>query len=106
MDAVLCSMYAGTQQSQAMRSHSLRMWLGMVTAMAIVIEYYVPDKFRKRSERWIPPEQSGKIIPFPAQERSWHDEKTDRLVHASKMGWFGGQVWNSKEQISSNANLL
>jgi hypothetical protein len=49
--------------------HSLRVWLGMVTAMAIVIEYYVPDKLRKRSEKWILPQQRGKIIPFPAQEK-------------------------------------
>jgi hypothetical protein len=40
----------------------------MVTAMAIVIEYYIPEKFRKQSGEWIPPER-GKIIPFPAQEK-------------------------------------
>jgi hypothetical protein len=41
--------------------------MGMVTAMAKVIEYYVPDKFRKPTEKWIPAEQRGKIIPFSAQ---------------------------------------
>ena len=45
------------------------LWLGMVTAMAIVIEYYVPDKFRKRNDKWIPSEQRGKIIPFPAPKK-------------------------------------
>jgi hypothetical protein len=42
------------------------MRLGMVTAMAIVIEYYVPKKFRKQSGKWIPPEQRGKVILLPA----------------------------------------
>jgi hypothetical protein len=37
--------------------------------MAIVIDYYVPEKFRKQSEKWIPLEQRGKIIPFPTPER-------------------------------------
>ena len=69
MDAMLCSMQTGTPQSQVMRSHPLRMRLGMVTAMATVIEYYVPEKFRKQSGKWIPLEQRGKIIPFPAPEK-------------------------------------
>ena len=38
----------------------------MVTAMARVIEFYVLEKFRKPSGKWIPTEQRGKIIPFPA----------------------------------------
>jgi len=37
----------------------------MVTAMAIVIEYYVPEKFRKQTGKWTPAEQRGKVIPFP-----------------------------------------
>jgi hypothetical protein len=41
----------------------------VVTAMAIVIEYYVPEKLKKQSGKWIPPEQRGKIIPFPTRER-------------------------------------
>ena len=52
-----------------MRSHLLRVRLGMVTAMAIVIEFYVPEKFRKASAKWIPPEQRGKIISFPVLEK-------------------------------------
>jgi hypothetical protein len=52
-----------------MGSHLLRMRLGMVTAMAIVLEYYVPEKFRKQSGKWIPPEQRGKVILFPAPEK-------------------------------------
>jgi len=59
----------------------------MVTAMAIVIEFYVPEKFRRQGGQWIPPEQRGKVIPFPHRNRSLHDMKT-RLVYASdKSGW-------------------
>jgi len=37
--------------------------------MAKVIEYDVPKKFRKQSGKWIPPEQRGKVILFPAPEK-------------------------------------
>jgi hypothetical protein len=41
----------------------------MVAAMAIVIEFYVPEKFRKnKAEKWIPRRQHGMIIRFPAPE--------------------------------------
>ena len=33
--------------------------------MAKIIEFYVPDKFRQSVRRWIPPDQRGKIVPFP-----------------------------------------
>jgi formate hydrogenlyase transcriptional activator len=59
-----------------MRSHPLRVRLQIVTAMARVIEYYVPEKFRKQSGKWIPPEQRGKIIPFPAPERKGMEMST------------------------------
>ena len=54
----------------------------MVTAMAIIIEYYVPKEFRKLHGKWIPPEQRGKIIPFQHGNRSLHDMKTLRLMAA------------------------
>jgi hypothetical protein len=41
----------------------------MVTAMTKVIKFYVPDKFRKPTEKWILPKQRGKVIPFPALEK-------------------------------------
>jgi hypothetical protein len=46
--------------------------MAMVTAMAmaIVIEFSVPEKFGKRSGKWIPPEQRGTIIRFPAPEKN------------------------------------
>src|SRR5579872_1781561 len=42
--------------------------LGLATAMAKVIEYYVPQGFR-RSARWIPPDQRGKIIEFSVPQK-------------------------------------
>jgi hypothetical protein len=33
------------------------------------IEYYVPEGFQKPGKQWIPPEQCGKIIPFPTPEK-------------------------------------
>jgi hypothetical protein len=37
--------------------------------MAIMIDYYVPEKFRKQNRKWIPPERRGKIIPFHTPEK-------------------------------------
>ena len=36
--------------------------------MAKVIEFYVPDRFRKTGP-WIPPEQRGKVIEFPSPQK-------------------------------------
>jgi len=41
---------------------------GMVTAMAKVIEYYIPERFRKMA-RWVPPDGRGKVIEFPVPEK-------------------------------------
>jgi hypothetical protein len=49
VDALLCSVQTGTQESQPRRSRSLRVRLGVVATVAIVIEYYLPRKFRKQS---------------------------------------------------------
>jgi hypothetical protein len=35
-------------------------------AMAQVIQFYIPDRFRKKV-RWVPSEQRGKVIEFPAE---------------------------------------
>ena len=40
-------------------------FLGMATDMAKVIEYYIPENFRKKSVQWIPRDQCGKVIQFP-----------------------------------------
>lgn len=63
-----------------MRSRVVRVRLGVVTAMASLIEYWVPEKFRKMSGRWIPPDQRGKIIPFPLKEKSRQATRCGSLV--------------------------
>jgi len=56
--------------------------------MAQRIEFYVPEKFRRKAGQWIPPERRGKIIRFPHRNQSLHDMKTLRLVYASgKSDW-------------------
>jgi hypothetical protein len=32
--------------------------------VARVIEFYIPDRF-KRKVKWVPPDARGKVIPFP-----------------------------------------
>ena len=44
------------------------MRMGVVAIMAKVIEFYAPDKFRKK-RLWIPAEQRGKVIEFPPQQK-------------------------------------
>jgi hypothetical protein len=41
---------------------------GEVKAMARVIEFYVPGKFRW-SAKWVPPKQHGKVIQFPTLQK-------------------------------------
>jgi len=48
--------------------------------MATVIEYYVPERLRKQSGKWIPPKQRGKTIPFPVLE-----EKS--VLRRLRLGW-------------------
>jgi hypothetical protein len=37
-------------------------------AMAQVIEFYIPARFHKKL-KWVPPEERGKVIEFPAEVR-------------------------------------
>jgi hypothetical protein len=48
--------------------------------MATVIEYYVPERFRKQSEKWTPAKQGRKVIPFPVLE-----EKS--VLRRLRLGW-------------------
>ena len=34
--------------------------------MAQVIEFYIPNRFRKNT-KWVPAQQRGRVIEFPAQ---------------------------------------
>ena len=67
MDAKLCRVPAVTDETKVMRSDPLPMWVGVVV-MAKVIEFYVPDRFRKTGP-WVPPGQRGKVIEFPPPQK-------------------------------------
>jgi hypothetical protein len=41
---------------------------GSGSAMAKIIEFYIPNSFRKKRP-WIPAEERGKLIEFPAAEK-------------------------------------
>lgn len=82
MDTVLCSLQTGTQEGESSRSRSLRVRLGVVATVAIVclaeeyfggcmakiIEFYIPQGFRKVS-RWLPPTVRGKLLEFQVPVR-------------------------------------
>ncbi len=42
--------------------------VGSGDRVAKIIEYYVPESFRKKAG-WIPPDQRGKVIQFPVPEK-------------------------------------
>jgi hypothetical protein len=78
----------------------------MVMAMAKVIQFYVPDEFRKQSGKWIPPIQRGNVIPFPAQERSQHDITDCVGPHAPANPLLRKVVGSDNGQKSSTINVL
>lgn len=43
--------------------------MGVVTVMAKVIEYYIPEAFRKKSVKWMVPDRHGKVIEFRVPEK-------------------------------------
>jgi hypothetical protein len=51
-----------------LRSYRQRVGIEEKAGMTVakVIEFYIPNNFRK-SLKWVSPEQRGKIIEFPAQ---------------------------------------
>jgi len=57
----------------------------MVTIMARVIEYYIPEKVQ-RTVRWIPPNRRGKIIKFPVPEKSQREMVPQVSVRLSVTG--------------------
>jgi len=68
----------------------------VVVAMAQLIEFYVPEKFRRQRGHWISPEEHGEIIPFPHRNRSLHDIKTLLVAYAS-----GTSGWQTHTGLSS-----
>ena len=43
--------------------------MGVVTVMAIVIAYYIPERFRKKNTNWRPSDECGKVIEFRVPEK-------------------------------------
>ncbi len=62
-----------------MRSHPLRVRLEMVAAMARLIEFYVPEKFRNQRENGFRPSSAERSSCFPHRKRSQHDVLMQRL---------------------------
>jgi hypothetical protein len=48
--------------------------------MAKIIEFYIPQGFRRVS-KWFPPSQAGKLLAFPGA-----DTKIDVIGHANPQG--------------------
>jgi hypothetical protein len=70
VDEVLCSVQASIEQSQAKRSDPLRVRLGMVTAMAKVIEYYERKMdFDRAARKGHPVSRTGKEISMSTETR-------------------------------------
>ena len=57
VDAMLSRLQADSYENQSVRSHLVQVWVGLVTIVVKVIEYYLPTGFPKRSGKWIPPDQ-------------------------------------------------
>ena len=37
--------------------------------MAKIIEFFIPDGFRRKARKWMPPEERGKVIVFGLPEK-------------------------------------
>jgi hypothetical protein len=37
--------------------------------MANIIEFFVPERFRKKATKWIPRQEYGKVIPFTLPQK-------------------------------------
>jgi hypothetical protein len=59
--------------------HLLRVRLGMVTAMANVIEYYVPRNSANRAENAFRPSSAERSSCFPYRKRTRHDVQMQRM---------------------------
>ena len=81
MDAFMCSLQSALAKSTALRFRPLSVRLGMAgptrieqtraargAVVAKIIEFYIPNSFR-RNEKWIPPQNRGKILEFRLQTR-------------------------------------
>ena len=82
MDAILCRLQGSVEEISSVRFRALPVWLGvgrysgsqfrcvggeqaegLGIAVAKLIEFYVPERFRPRASE-VPPENRGKVLEF------------------------------------------
>ena len=82
MDAILCCLQGSVEEISSVRFRALPVWLGvgrysgsqfrcvggeqaegLGIAVAKLIEFYVPERFRPRASE-VPPENRGKVLEF------------------------------------------
>ena len=89
--------------------------LGKVIAMTIVIEYYIPEKFRRPSGKSIPPSSAGRSFCLLHRKKSRHETKKPRSVHASDQNpllrkpareWQGTEEFEGKPAMSCRIDRL
>jgi hypothetical protein len=37
--------------------------------MAKIIQFFIPDSFKRKARKWMPPEEYGKVIPFSLPQK-------------------------------------
>ena len=74
----------------------------MVAAMGQLIEFYVPEKFRKNIDNWVPPEQRGKVS-YIREEVSMTRDHGAFVTHVPTMAPFE-PVWDPNKYGNSSIN--
>ena len=74
----------------------------MVAAMGQLIEFYVPEKFRKNIGNWVPPEQRGKVS-YIREEVSMTPDHGAFVTHVPTMARFE-PVWDPNKYGNSSIN--
>jgi hypothetical protein len=74
----------------------------MVAAMGQLIKFYVPEKFRKNIDNWVPPEQRGEVS-YTREEVSMTPDHGAFVTHVPTMACFE-PVWDRTEQTNSSIN--
>ena len=97
MDAILCCLQGSLEEISSVRFRALPVWLGvgrysgsqfrcvggeqaegLGIAVAKLIEFYVPERFRSRASE-VPPEDRGRVIEFRPRNVDASDGDEDDL---------------------------
>jgi hypothetical protein len=97
VDAILCCLQGSVEEISSVRFRALSMWMGvgrysrsqfrcvggeqaegLGIAVAKLIEFYVPESFRRRASE-VPPEDRGKVIEFRPRNVDAGDGDKDDL---------------------------